>query len=135
MNEPSRTRCGMRCDICPAFEANRSTADLKRASKVWAELFDVHLPPEAIICGGCLGSTDDLLDRECPVRPCVLSKGFADCGRCGEMPCEKLKRRWVSRQEIEAKLGRPIQEDDYQMYVLPFENAPFLTERRKKGRS
>ena len=121
--------------MCPAFKANRSGADLQRASIVWAELFNVNLAPEVIVCGGCRGSADELLDRECPVRQCVLSKGFDDCGECPEMPCENLKRRWVSRHEMEAKLGRPIPEDDYRKYVLPFENAPYLVAHRGGGES
>jgi hypothetical protein len=49
------------------------------------------------------------------------------------MPCDTLKQRWVSRDEIEARLGRPIAEDDYRKYVLPFENAPYLTACRNRG--
>ncbi|MBN1423594.1 DUF3795 domain-containing protein [Candidatus Fermentibacteria bacterium] len=126
---PIRTRCGMRCDFCPAFGPNRTGANLQRASIVWAEVFDVHIPPEAIACGGCRGRERDLLDQECPVRPCVLAKGLDDCGQCPDMPCDTLLRRWVSREEVEATLGRSLTEDDYRRYVLPFENAPYLSAR------
>ena len=49
------------------------------------------------------------------------------------MPYPSLKRRWVSRPEIEAKLGREIPEEDYERYVRPFENALFL-ESCRRGR-
>ena len=87
--KPVRTCCGMRCDLCPAFKANRAGADLERASVVWASLFDVHLTPDRIACGGCHGQAEELLDQACPVRPCVLSKGLEDCSQCADMPCEK----------------------------------------------
>jgi hypothetical protein len=124
----------MRCDLCPAFKANRAGADLERASVVWASLFDVHLTPDQVACGGCRGQAEELLDQACPVRPCVLSKGLEDCSQCADMPCENLKRRWVSRCELEAKLGRPVPEDDYRKYVLPFENAPYLLAQAARSR-
>lgn len=130
--EPFRTCCGMRCEICPASHLHRERADLARAAQLWAELFDVHLAPEQIACGGCRGETSALLDKSCPVRPCVMGKGIDDCSQCPDLPCEKLKRRWVSREETEARLGRKIQEDDYRKYVLPFENASYLGSVRRK---
>ena len=123
----------MRCDICPAFAPNRSSADLQRASAVWAELFDVHIAATEICCSGCRGSGEGLLDKECPVRSCVLSRGLEDCAQCPQMPCENLKKRWVSREELELKHAHPIPEDDYQKYVLPFENAPYLKSFTKRG--
>jgi len=129
---PLRTHCGMRCDICPAFATNRAGIDRQRASQVWEEVFEFHIDPDRIVCGGCRGDVNNALDKECPVRPCVVSKGFDDCGECPAMPCESLKRRWVSRSELEAKLGRAIPEDDFRKYVLPFENAPYLLERAKR---
>jgi hypothetical protein len=102
--EPVHTCCGIRCDLCPAFQANRAGADLERASVVWASLFDVHLAPDQVACGGCRGQAKELLDQACPVRPC------------------------------EAKLGRPVPEDDYRKYVLPFENAPYLLAQAARGR-
>jgi hypothetical protein len=127
------TRCGMRCNLCPAYLPNRSDADLEKAAAIWAEIFDVHIPSEEIACCGCLNEREMLLDTECPVRPCVMEKGLAHCGECPDMPCPNLKRRWVDRGEIEAKIGRRIPDDDYERYVRPFENAPFL-ESCRRGR-
>lgn len=132
---PLRTHCGMRCDLCPAFPPNRAGADRQRASRIWEEVFEFRITPEEIACGGCRGHTNDALDKACPVRPCVLAKGFDDCGQCPEMPCETLKRRWVSRPELEARLGRPIPEEDFRNYVLPFENAPYLLEQVKRRKT
>lgn len=134
-NQPKRSHCGMRCDICPAFEPNRTGTDLQKASSIWAEIFDVKIEPEAIICDGCRGNGEKLLDKECPVRPCVISKGFDDCSECEEMPCENLKRRWVSRQEIEAKINRSIPQSDFDKYVLPFENVPYLTSLKGRDKN
>ncbi len=131
--DPIRTRCGMRCDICPAFLPNRAAADLERARALWAELFGVDQPAEALACGGCRGETSALLDKECPVRPCVIERGFEDCGDCPDMPCEDLKRRWVERRQIEARLGHALTEDDYRKYILAFENAPYLVAKKAGG--
>jgi hypothetical protein len=75
------------------------------------------------------GRHHPLPDAGCPVPPCVLDRGLPDRGECPETPCERLEKRWVSRAEMEERLGHAIPEDDFRRHVLPFENAPYFTAR------
>ncbi len=54
--------------------------------------------------------------------------GVANCGYCTRFPCDTLKDTagaW-NRQKIEAKLGAPLSEEDYQSFVEPFEGLKRL---------
>ena len=131
------TRCGYRCDLCLAYKENiRGPADQRKISDGWSSYYGFRIPPEEIRCDGCL--TPDvkhprLVDAGCRVRACVLERGFAHCAGCGEYACDKLASRFVSRTEIEAKLGRPIPEQDYRDFVLPYESKPRLDALRPAG--
>ena len=41
-------------------------------------------------CGRCIETMGHPFHGECPVAVCCQEKGFAHCGECCEMPCEKL---------------------------------------------
>jgi hypothetical protein len=129
------TRCGMRCDLCPAYKDNISTADLEGASKAWKTYFGLDFDPASIRCDGCLEESGHLLDSTCPVRPCVTSRGLEDCSQCSNMPCDKLKQRLVDLRSIEERIGGKVPRGDYLRFIRPFENVPRLEAMGKRNRS
>ena len=70
------TRCGYRCDLCLTYRPKVEMKDeQKKLSHGWFEYFGFRIPPEQIICEGCI-STDESerVDKNCPVRSCVIEK-------------------------------------------------------------
>jgi hypothetical protein len=135
MPKETVTKCGMRCDLCVAYKDHPQHADLaerKRAGEVWEKYFGFHLEPEDIVCGGCLGETDELLDKDCPVRPCVIGHGYGSCAQCGQFEgCATLKERLVDEAEYAKKAGGIIP-DEERKYMEPFFNLKRLTQMREK---
>lgn len=131
------TRCGYRCDLCLAYKDNiRGPADQRKISDGWFSHYGFRIPPEEIRCDGCLTPDAErprLVDAGCRVRACVLESELPHCAGCGEYACDKLASRIVSRAEIEARLGRPIPEQDYRDFVLPYESKPRLDALRLAG--
>lgn len=119
-------RCGYRCDLCPAYNANiNNFEDKKRTSEKWKQYFGFYFPPEKINCPGCVGD-NATLDAGCPVKPCVIEKGLANCALCADFGCDKLKTRMDALGET---LNKPdeIPEDDYQKFIRPYESRKRLT--------
>ena len=42
-------------------------------------------------CGGCIETNGRPFHGECPIAICCQDKGYAHCGECPDMPCEKLR--------------------------------------------
>ena len=87
--------CGLDCEACEARVAtvNDDDALRQKVAKKWSELNGVEITPEMINCMGCRvdGVKTPFCDALCPIRQCILKKGFETCGGCGEMEtCEKL---------------------------------------------
>lgn len=64
-----------------------------------------------------------LPNRRCLIRQCVDKTGIANCAYCFRFPCDTLKATagaW-NRKTIEEKCGSPISEQDYHVFVEPFE--------------
>ncbi len=121
-------RCGYRCDLCPAYRENvHGPQDQQRTSDGWFKYYGFRIPPEQICCDGCLDERMEAhrIDRECPVRPCVMALGIDTCGACRRSECEHFKSREVTRESVEKRIRRPISPDDYRWFVLPYERIGF----------
>ena len=59
-----QSRCGLLCDGC-AWRASHG-------------------------CKGCAATNGNPFYGECPVAACCQQKGYAHCGQCPDMPCDKL---------------------------------------------
>lgn len=121
---PILTRCGYRCDLCLAYKPNVAAhpANQQKLSDGWHTYFGFRVPPQEICCDGCMADNPHLIDAACPVRPCVLARGLDNCAQCEDYVCEKLTERLVSYEEIKARIGAEIPEDDYRCFILPYEN-------------
>lgn len=100
-------------------------SDDRRAllSDGWHKYFGFRIPPERIVCDGCTAPGQPrLVDTGCPVRPCVLARGLEHCGKCPDYVCDKLKERLVNRKEIEERMGETMPEEDYRLFIMPYES-------------
>jgi hypothetical protein len=73
-----------------------------------------------------------LIDQACPVRPCVIRRGLANCSQCDEYGCERLAERLVVYEQVASRVGIPIPEEDRARFIAPYENKARLDESRGK---
>jgi len=130
-------KCGYRCDLCLAYKPNVEKEDRREElSDGWHRLFGFRIPPEKIVCEGCVSSENpQLIDDGCPVRPCVVARGFENCAHCDEFVCEKHKKRGVRREFLEEDLGKKIDDRDYERFVKPYESEDRLHKIRESLQS
>lgn len=131
--EPIIAKCGYRCDLCPAFEANfRGDQTRKRMSQALAKYYDFQIEPEKISpCKGCQAATE-APDKDCEVYPCVCEKGLPSCGACPDFGCEKLKTRMDVVEECLEK-HRDVSDDDYRLFFRPYLSREALTKIHKSA--
>ena len=122
------TRCGYRCDLCLAYKPNvdKNPSNRQKLSDGWYKYFGFRLPPERIICEGCMSDHPELIDKGCPVRPCVIEKGLDNCSQCERYVCEKLTERIVVYEQVKDRVAVEIPEDDYLCFIRPYENKKRL---------
>jgi hypothetical protein len=129
------TRCGYRCDLCHAYKDNIEKDDQRQMlSDGWFKLFGFRIVPENIYCEGCISSnclTANLIDKGCPVRPCVIEKGYENCAQCDKFICEKLKERIVIFEDREEKVGFKISRSERKHIIKPYENFVRLSELKE----
>jgi hypothetical protein len=126
--EPILTRCGYRCDLCLAYAPNidRNPANRQVLSDGWFKYFGFRIVPEQIRCEGCMAEDPELLDVNCPVRPCAIEKGLDHCAQCDDYVCDGLSQRLVVYEEVERRIGAAIPEEDRARFILPYENKQRL---------
>ena len=126
------TRCGFRCDLCLAYKSNieKHPENKQKLSDGWHKYFGFRIPPDEIYCEGCM-TDSPTLDKDCPVRPCVIEKGLENCAQCDDYICEKLKQRIVTYEGIKQKVAKEIPEEDYLCFIKPYENKKRLDALRE----
>ena len=124
-------KCGYRCDQCPAFKPVLTDADKQDMVRVFKRYYGFDFPIEAIKpCTGCQ-SSDVPNDKECPVFPCVLQKGFQTCAECDDFGCDKLSQRMDAVEDI-LKNQADMPPEDFEKYFKPFLSRQTLMEMRQK---
>ncbi len=136
MDKGVLTRCGYRCDLCLAYRPNIEKNDRRQLlSDGWHRYFGFRIPSADIICDGCMSSDNPrLIDKNCPVRPCVIAKGLENCANCKEYVCDKLKERIVDPAEVKRRYGRPIPEKDYELFIKPYASRERLDKIRDESK-
>jgi hypothetical protein len=114
----------MRCDLCLAYKPNIEThpENRQKLSDGWHKYFGFRVSPENVYCDGCMADNLELLDKDCPVRPCVIAKGFDNCAQCDEYVCDKLKQRLTTYEDIKQRVGQEIPEEDRVCFIQAYEN-------------
>ena len=130
MGKELLTRCGYRCDLCLAYKENVEKDDRRNIlSEGWNKYFGFRINPEDIICDGCLQNdciNSKLLDADCQIRPCVIEKGYENCGQCDEFICSKFKERLVDFDDMKKEHGE-ISKSDYKSFISAYENGKRLS--------
>ena len=124
MTEAILTRCGYRCDLCLAYAPNviNHPSNREKLSDGWYKYYGFRIPPERILCDGCMAGNPQLIDQACPVRPCVIERGLDNCAQCEEYVCDRVTQRLVAYEEVRERVDGPIPEDDYLCFIRPYEN-------------
>lgn len=129
------TMCGYRCDLCKALASNIREKDERQVlSEMWKKYYDLDIPAEQIYCDGCRCSKENarLIDNDCPVRKCVMEKQLDSCGKCPGFPCGTFEeRRGLSLQEFSEKLGCKFCIEEYNDYLLAYDNMTRLKEHKQ----
>ena len=122
--EPILSRCGYRCDLCLAYKPNIDAHPENRQilSDGWFKYFCFRIPPEQILCDGCRAEDPRLIDKNCPVRPCVIEHDWENCAACADYGCEKLRERFVVFEEVQQRFGGVIPASDRHAFIHPYEN-------------
>jgi hypothetical protein len=132
--DPIVTRCGYRCDLCPAFRDNVTGPEHQQwVSDGWHKYYGFRIPPDQIRCDGCWAEDStypNRIDTDCPVRPCVIEKGLGSCARCSEYICEKLRQRLVDGEEILGRVAQPVPPEELDAFVRAYDNKRRLEQIR-----
>jgi hypothetical protein len=124
------TRCGFRCDICPAYERNiGGPADLEAIRRGWRKYFGFDIPEDRIACVGCLKEGRHA-DADCPVRPCAIERRVVTCADCPDFGCEKLNSRTDFAEAVIPKFG-DIPHKDFESYFRPYLSRERLEKIRR----
>ena len=126
--------CCFRCDLCLALRENAQQEDPDRSSPTAGSVASAPgFHPEEISCDGCTANPDDRpLDSGCPVRPCVVSHGLANCAECGDYPCDRIRDRLITFEELTA--GKQVSEKDREDFIRPYENRARIDSLRGTNR-
>lgn len=97
--------CGDDCGACPRFRATASgdPAALESVRELWVRigLREPGVSAGSLACDGCSPS------RPCAwplVRDCAFSRGFPNCGLCGEFPCCRLEAVFEASKDLAERI-------------------------------
>jgi hypothetical protein len=127
------SRCGYRCDLCLAYRPNveADPAGRQELSDGWHKYYGFRIPADQIVCDGCRAENPRLSDKACPVRPCVMERGFANCAECPDYVCAKLAERLVVCEELAGRTPFLIPPEDRTRFIAPYENKRRLDQLRR----
>jgi len=132
------SKCGANCGRCPAYKENLITEeDRQRVSDRFDQYFGIQIKPDAIYCDGChMPDADNpvllITCLNCKIRECAIQTGVETCAHCSGYPCEDLKAlaSRIDREKIASRIGTPIPEEDYLIFIEPYELLKHLNEIR-----
>ncbi len=123
-------KCGIDCGACPwgVYSRKGVSAEEFEEYRNNAKRILGYMPIKTP-CLTCqtadskIPKGSKLPNRKCLIRQCVDKTGVANCAFCSRFPCDTVKATgdvWT-RENIEKKLGAPISEEEYHLFVEPFE--------------
>jgi len=133
------TMCGYCCDLCKAFAQNIKTNDKREGlASAWKKYYNLDFKAEDTYCDGCRCEKADAkrIDIGCPVRKCVLEKRLNHCGDCNDYPCNIFdQRKGLCAEEAECQQGEEFNIDEYNEYLLAYDNKVRLDKYIQKKHS
>ena len=95
INPDCAAPCGLYCGVCAILYASRDD-NLKLKEKL-VELYKDRLPGgdrlsvQDIRCKGCLSEEPFVYCKQCDIKTCTKSKGYAGCHECADFPCSLVE--------------------------------------------
>ena len=131
-------RCGFKCNLCLIYRDNLKKDERNRQKfrDGLEKYYGDKLTLEECYCDGCMtpdSANPVRISKDCTVRPCAIEKGLENCAYCEEYPCENLERKFVDYRKVKKRFGGPLPEEDYKVFVMPYESRKVLDKIRKKG--
>lgn len=131
----SVAKCGIDCGACPwgPYPRRGMTTEEFNHYRNKAKRILGYMPIKTP-CLTCRTSDleipkgSKLPNRKCLIRQCVDKSGVANCAYCSRFPCDTVKTTagvW-NRENIEKRLGAPISDEEYHVFVEPFEGISRL---------
>ncbi|MCJ7634184.1 DUF3795 domain-containing protein [Candidatus Bathyarchaeota archaeon] len=128
-------KCGIDCGTCPwgPYPRKGMTSEEIERYRNNAKRILGYIPIKTP-CLTCqtpdskIRKETKLPNRNCLIRQCVDKIGVANCAYCSRFPCDTVKATggvW-NRKSIEEKLGTPISEKEYHVFIEPFEGISRL---------
>ncbi len=87
---PFLSACGLDCPGCECYLATKSgSAEAKADIAIrWSKNYDAQLTAADINCEGCMSEGAHFSwCGQCPIRACVVSRGYQSCAECADFPC------------------------------------------------
>jgi hypothetical protein len=84
--------CGVDCFKCETYIATQNDDEARKEdiAKRWSEHYQGEIHPEDINCDGCMSEGAKFSwCGLCPIRLCVIEKGYISCAECSDFFCEK----------------------------------------------
>ncbi len=129
------SKCGIDCGACPwgPYPRKDMTAEefeqYRNKTKSILGYMPIKTPcPTCQTPDAKIPKESKLPSRKCLIRRCVDKTGVANCAFCARFPCDTLKATaglW-NRESIEERLGSPISDEEYRLFVEPFEGIKRL---------
>jgi len=82
--------CGLDCYNCECFLATQAQNEAQKADIAirWSKQYNAELSAKDINCEGCMSDGARFTwCSMCPIRACVVAKGYANCSACEDFPC------------------------------------------------
>lgn len=133
------SKCGFRCDRCPAYKDNSGTeAERERGAKAWKKYFGLDFKPGIVKCEGCRceqpwKNGNILPDRSCIIRSCAVFNSVPTCAHCSGFPCKEYSQKvpGVELRNQREQAGKiTISDTEYLQYLEPFDGRTHLKELR-----
>jgi hypothetical protein len=122
-------KCGVNCGRCVLYVENL-TDDKREWIAQGMRYVNWHPKPEILrACAGCQTEEGFHYLPKCQVRQCAQYNQLETCADCGIFPCREVPRVSLStdyRERAEERLGEPIPEEDYLVFIEPHEGIKHL---------
>lgn len=105
---PMMGRCGLMCDLCPAYIGTQEGDQelLEETALTWSREFGYSHTAKEILCDGCLPADgrQSRYCQECRIRVCAVERGLESCGDCPEYACTRLEEFFAMAPEAREAL-------------------------------
>jgi len=132
------SKCGFNCGRCVAYKDSAITEeDRQCGSDGWKKYFGIKIKVDRMYCDGCQTPDNEnpvQLAPGCTIRKCAMQNNVETCAHCSAyyscMHDLKIFDPDVNRENIEARIGESIPDQDYLAFIEPYKHLKHLEEIR-----